>query len=99
MEPVTKMVKLSKIHRDGAWSETQVRQDVHDKVIAEYGEHLAKLPPVDLFGDDRLGFWVGDGHHRIAAHAVAGREEIKANVHAGGKREALLFALGANGDH
>lgn len=42
-------------------------------------ENLAVLPPIDLLqaGD---GYWVTDGHNRVAAALYGGQDEIDANV-------------------
>lgn len=56
------------------------------------------LPPVDVFHDG-AEYWLADGWHRLDAHERAGRVTIAANVHQGGRRDALLYAVGANARH
>lgn len=70
-------------------------------VVADYAEAMtggAEFPPIVVFFDGE-GYWPGDGFHRLAAAAQAERESILADVREGGKREALLFAVGANANH
>jgi len=59
----------------------------------------AKFPPVDVF-EEGDGLWLlADGFHRVAAAAMVGEIAVDANVHEGGRREAILFASGANVGH
>ena len=44
-------------------------------------------------------YWLSDGFHRLHAHRNAGLGTIKANVHAGTKRDAVLASVGANAEH
>src|SRR5207248_9627312 len=44
-------------------------------------------------------WWVGDGHHRLRAFRLAGREEIPCLVYHGTRRDAILYAAGANARH
>ena len=77
------------------------------KAAYEAGENV---PPVDLFTEKaledesgepsgRLIYYIGDGWHRFHALRELGRAVIVAVVHAGGRREALKYALGANAMH
>lgn len=70
-------------------------------MIVEYADALtagATLPPIVVFFDGQ-DHWVADGFHRIAAAISAGHTTIAADVHAGDRREALLYAVGANSGH
>ena len=61
----------------------------------------AELDPIQLFQDATANppeYYIGDGNHRFCAYRVAGRKEIPAIVHPGGKRAAWEHALGANAD-
>jgi hypothetical protein len=49
--------------------------------------------------DDSASYWLADGFHRFEAAQKAGRAFIKAEIREGGKREAILFAVGANASH
>jgi hypothetical protein len=55
------------------------------------------FPPVDIFFDGTT-HWLGDGNHR---HAAALREGVllDVEVHEGGLREAILFAVRSNASH
>ena len=83
--------------------------DQVDNLKAAY-EADAEVPPVDMFAEkesesksgkpsDRLRYYIGDSWHRFHAVRELGRVVISAVVHAGGRREALKFALGANAAH
>ena len=67
----------------------------------EYVEQLkdsAEFPPVTIFFDGGR-HWLADGFHRYYAHRKMNRKEIAADIHEGGQREAILFAVGANCEH
>lgn len=92
------MVALDSIIFD---SETQPRTAIVPETVDEYRVSLdggATLPPVDLFFDGSQ-HWIGDGFHRVLAFRAAERSEVPAIVHEGGKREAILHAVGANDAH
>lgn len=60
----------------------------------------AKFPPIVVFRDPDGGrLWLADGFHRVRAAELAGIVDIMAEVHAGGKRDALLYAAGSNANH
>ena len=80
---------------------TQVRSEISEYIVAEYLDALregARFPPVVVFRS-KDGDVLADGFHRVQAYQQAGRSEIEANVHQGGRDEALWFALGANRAH
>lgn len=56
------------------------------------------FPPIVVFHDG-TDHWTADGFHRLAAARRAKVLRLAANVFAGTKREALLYAVGANTDH
>jgi hypothetical protein len=77
------------------------RAQKNQETIDEYKEALlegATFPPIVVF---RVGekFLLADGSYRVGAHRRAGLHTISAIVHQGGRKEALLHALGANADH
>lgn len=79
----------------------QTRAAMNDVTVAEYAEALLAgevLPPVVVFRDGE-GMWLADGFHRVAAARHAGLPDVDAIVHDGGRREALLHAVGANARH
>jgi hypothetical protein len=70
-------------------------------IVAEYADAMeagANFPPIVVYFDGEA-YWPADGFHRIAAAKQAGRETISAQVHSGGKREAMLHAVGVNANH
>jgi hypothetical protein len=84
-----------------ATEDTQVRVTLSDIIISEYAEGLTRgdvVPPIDVFFDGEA-YWLADGFHRVKATREAGLNTIAATVHQGGKREALLHAVGANEEH
>lgn len=89
---------LTSIRLDGG---TQARVAVNNEAVTEYAEALragAELPRVVVFFDGADN-WLGDGFHRTHAYRQAGRVEIPAEVRDGTRRDAVLFACGANAEH
>lgn len=79
----------------------QPRVEKKEEVIFGYSEDLAngaEFPPVDVFYDGET-YWLADGFHRYAAYSLEGRDTIPAKIHEGGRREAIIFAAGANATH
>lgn len=92
---VKRDVELDRIHFDDS---AQVRAYDHETVTA-YAESMregATFPPIVLFGDDESGYWLADGFHRGDAALSIGKTHIAAEVHAGTRRDALLYGVGAN---
>jgi 3',5'-cyclic AMP phosphodiesterase CpdA len=70
-------------------------------VVADYAEAMLsgiEFPPVVLFFDGAT-YWPGDGFHRLEAARRSECDTILADVREGSKREATLFAVGANASH
>lgn len=91
-------LKLIDIRVDG---DLQVRAAINDSVVADYYDVLregGKLPPVVVFFDSAQ-YHLADGYHRYHAHKSAGLALIEADVREGTKRDAMLYALGANAEH
>lgn len=91
-------IKLSDIRVDG---DLQIRKKMHDDVISEYYDVLrngGKLPPVTVFFDSAT-YHLADGWHRYHAHKTAGMATIEADIKEGSKRDAQLYAFGANHEH
>jgi hypothetical protein len=98
----TQLVDIDLIRIDGG---TQARVITNLDVVADYAEHYRDetpggptLPPVDVFWDG-TDYWLGDGFHRRHAAAQAGLAKLDCIVHAGTKRDAILFAVQANHSH
>jgi hypothetical protein len=80
----------------------QTRASMNPETVAEYAEALTagiRLPPVVVYRDDDGALLLADGFHRVAAAERAGLSEIDAVTHEGGRRAALLHAVGANARH
>ncbi len=92
-------VALGQIAADSA---TQMRAiGIDPAVVVEYAEAMedgASFPPVILFHDGER-YNPGDGFHRIAAARRIDRQTIPAEIREGSKRDAVLFAAGANSAH
>ena len=70
-------------------------------VVADYAEAMeagAKFPPITAYFDG-TAYWLADGFHRVAAARKVGATSIAAEVHEGGKRDAILAAVGVNANH
>lgn len=91
-----KPIVRSAIRIDGG---TQARVTLNADTVAEYKAALADgkvLPPIIVFFDG-TDFWLGDGFHRY--HAQEDKASVMADVRVGTKRDAILFACGANANH
>ena len=93
------LLELRSIRTDQA---IQQREGIlNNAVVAEYAEAMqsgATFPPVVVFHDADT-HWLADGYHRLEAADEAGVKAIKAEIREGTKRDAILFAVGANRDH
>jgi hypothetical protein len=67
---------------------------------------LDRMPPIVVFYDGE-SYWLADGFHRVAAYErfladgkpSASPHTMRADVRQGTRREAVLYAAGANADH
>ena len=87
-----------KINEIAAKVDIQSRAELDDKLIKEYADDIklgAEFPPVDVFYDGTY-YFLTDGFHRHEAHKLAGKKTIKANIHKGSRRDAILFSVGVN---
>ena len=94
----SRRIPLVDVRRDGG---TQVRETMNAATAEEYAAALAEgevFPPVTVFFDGAV-YWLADGFHRVLAHEKAGLADVLAEVRRGTKRDALLFAVGANASH
>jgi uncharacterized ParB-like nuclease family protein len=95
---MTKELHIKDIDTSAA---TQVRA-LNPDVVAEYQELYesnTQLPPIEVFDDGNGVLRCADGFHRCKAAEAAGKATILANMHEGGRIEALKLALGANTTH
>jgi hypothetical protein len=76
-------------------------------VVADYAEAIRTaradglpfpLPPVHIFKDGKT-YWLADGNHTLAGAKEAGEADVPAVVKTGTKRDAILYAAGANAEH
>jgi transcriptional regulator with XRE-family HTH domain len=98
----TNNIEKLEFFRIFAHADVQPRAEIHQETVNEYAEEMrqgAKFPPVVVFRDDDVFYWLADGFHRFEAAQKAGRPFIQAEIRAGGKREAILYAVGANASH
>ncbi len=92
-------ILIETIRTDGA---VQSRAAINPEYVADLAELIksgVKLPPVDLFREAAGECWMADGFHRLRAHEAAGALTIRANVHKGGKAEAVWHSCGSNKEH
>lgn len=95
----TERVPIGSIHIDGG---TQVRYQLDWFAISEYAQAMqegAEFPAIVVFQNGDEGYWLADGFHRVQAALKIERTEIAADVRKGDKRDAILYAVGANADH
>lgn len=92
------ILPIKTIRIDGG---TQIRFAFNPAVAADYADAIREghtLPPVIVFHDGK-NYWAADGFHRIEGYKQAGIGEVVCDVREGTKRDAFLYALGANAEH
>lgn len=83
---------------------TQARARLDMGTVAEYEEAIEEngrawpFPPVIVYHDGTV-HWLADGFHRVAAARRMLLETAPADMREGTRRDAILFATGANADH
>lgn len=105
--PAPIKINMNTIRVDGG---TQMRAGLDEPTVKEYYDTLYTqelvgewpFPPVIVFHDGE-SYWLGDGFHRLEAvkRLLNGNRvhEIPADVRAGTRRDAILFAAQANANH
>jgi hypothetical protein len=91
-------VPLSAIQMDRG---IQCRVGIDMETVGDYVERInagERAPAIDLFGTDGC-YWIGDGWHRIMAAQQVKASSIDAEIHEGGRQDALKHALRANTQH
>lgn len=91
-------IRLDELRIDG---QTQQRVEINYPVVTEYAESITAgfdFPAVTVFFDGAK-YWLADGFHRYHATKQADKIDILCDIIKGTKRDALLFAIGANFDH
>jgi hypothetical protein len=89
---------LDSIRADG---EINAREQLDNETVAAYAELMREgtaFSAVVVF-QDGADNWLADGFHRVAAARQANLTELEADVRPGTKRDAILFAFGANAIH
>lgn len=89
---------VAKVRTDGG---TQARVRLDEDTVCSYVEALgrgAKFPPIIVFRE-ASAHWCADGFHRLEATRRAGHKSIACEVRRGTRRDAILFAVGANDAH
>ena len=82
--------------------ELQMRPRLDEQKIIQYCGLVkdgSEGPPIDVFATPDHSYWLAHGHHRVYSVKMAGHGTIKARIRKGDKRDALIFAAGANGDN
>lgn len=84
-------------------SSPKVRAEINPETAQEYADAIkgkAVLPPPDVFqGNGSKHFLVADGRHRLQGIRLLGRKACECELHSGGYKEALKFAITANVKH
>lgn len=89
---------LSDIQIDG---DIQPRAQLDMFTIEDYADAMregASFPPLVVFFDGSE-YWLADGFHRYHAAERASLDSIAVDIREGGRREAILYGLGANATH
>jgi hypothetical protein len=99
-KPVTKNVPLADIT---AAKDVQARVALNEGTVGDYGAAMlerTKFPPCVVFDDGKTK-WLSDGFHRYTAAIRTGGKvtHLLCELRKGSKRDAQLFALGANATH
>lgn len=96
--PTTVILPLTRIRVDDA---IQPREQTDPAVVDDYAESIRdwihSAPPI-VYGRDAQ-YWLADGFHRVAAAQRAGLDAVPVVIKPGDRRDALLFAAGANATH
>ncbi len=108
--PEIRMVPLTDIQTDEA---AQTRFQTRPGVVRDYAAAMKaqlkdgdlRFPPIVLFADGKLeacptaSYYLADGYHRVLAARKSGLTEIKAEIHQGTQRDAILYGISANSAH
>ena len=95
---ITEDLSITQIRID---QEIQARCKINNAVVSEYSEAMQRgaiFPPITVFYDGSQ-YWLADGFHRVKAKEANGDCKILAEVEFGSRREAKLYAAGANVNH
>lgn len=76
----------------------QSRAAMHKDYEREFMQAMLRgdaFPPVVVFWDGKT-YWLADGFHRHGAARNAGFKDIRAEIHYGSRRDALIHSAGSN---
>ncbi len=79
----------------------QQRVEMNMAMVGEYAESMQRddvFPPIDVFYDGK-DYWLADGFHRVEAIRKNEQHTVRATIHTGTERDALLHAASANATH
>lgn len=79
----------------------QSRVELNNDVVLDYADSInegVEFPAVTVF-ETPEGYLLADGFHRIAAHKLAAKRKIYADIKEGDRRDAILYSIGANVRH
>lgn len=96
MNNSVKAINRAAVRIDGG---TQARVQLNLQAVEDYRNAIAEgraLPPITVFFDGS-DFWLADGFHRW--HAQDDKAAVQADVRSGTRRDAILYACGANANH
>jgi hypothetical protein len=100
---IVRTLAVALIRRDGG---TQARVGNHEETVEAYAEAMREGrwawhpgSAVVVCRDVEGRHWLADGFHRVEAAQRAGLAEVLTDVRKGTRRDAVLFAAGANADH
>jgi hypothetical protein len=99
-QPEPTLIALADIVRNGG---TQMRAALDPDTVSEYADAMhgvgwGTFPPIVVFYDGSA-YHLGDGFHRTESASQAGLTHAPADVRSGTRRDAILFAAGANALH
>lgn len=80
----------------------QQRVALDETKVEEYREAMEAgdvFPPLVVFQDADGVIWLADGNHRLIAAGRAGHTTVEVDVRQGSRRDAILYACGANARH
>lgn len=98
---MTEQLDINQIAMDGG---TQARFATNSQVAEDYAVAIDEnggawpFPPIVVFHDGQT-HWLADGFHRVTAARRMLLTAVPADIRQGTRRDAVLYAAGANADH
>lgn len=75
---------------------------INRRLVLDYAASMERgdtFAPVVVFRDSKGVLWLADGFHRVAAREHGTHLDVLADVRSGSRKDALLYAAGANAEH